>query len=337
MDFSKNFRQAITQKAPIEQFIDLLEQCNNCNCVIREEEERDSPIHLAVIHDRLDVVKLLVQKGASLESLEIDSRAENLYSEFQDFGFEDDEDRLTGDPLETAASRGKQEIFNFLAPLASVSQRRRATLYLADGIELNSISNTQSDRTEFQKLVNVRPSTNESDVFGKWLSDLAKSTTVKSDLTDTFNFFSSRFSEKCQHHVSQGFDVNEVGENGCTLLWTAAHNGYIEAVHKLIELGALIDMPNQKDGWTPLMIAVDSHIPWTFGTQTIFGKQESHQVEVVNILLQGGANINYRGNNGETALRLAREFEQNQGFEKNVLDAAIHEMEFILRNAGATD
>lgn len=332
MNFSQEFRRAIIQGEPLARFISLLERFDNCNSILRGEEP-DSPINLAVVNDRLDVVKLLVQRGASLTPLEIYPKPENPYPEFQNFGLEDDEDRFTGSPLLTAAAQGKQEIFNFLAPLASPEQRREATLYLAEAIKHNSISDSQNNTT-FQKVVGDHPTKNDPEEFGKWLNDLIESTIVELDPSDVLKSASLQFIERCQDRIRQGLDIDNIGDNGCAFLWTAAHNGYVEAVRTLIELGGSVDIPNQTDGWTPLLIAVDAHIPWTFGTKTFWGKAASRQVEIVNILLQAGANVNLQGNNGETALILASEFDPDKWELGETFDMARREMISVLRNVG---
>lgn len=333
MNFSREFRQAILKSAPLETFASLLGRCKRPQHILQGGEP-DSPLHLAVKSDRLDIVKLLVQQGAPLEPLEIHPQPVNPYPEFQDFNLGAEEDRFTGDPLLTAALHGKPEIFNFLAPFASPKQRRRATLYLADGIKAQSVSPSE-DETEFQHLSNARPSTNNSDAFGKWLSDLAHSTISERDPKDTLRSNSLKFAERCQNSIAQGLDINQARDNGCTLLWTAAHNGYVEAVNILIQLGASVDIPNQNDDWTPLMIAVDSHIPWTFGTKVAWGKVESRQVEIVRLLLQADANITLQGRNGETALTLASRYDSEANYTPEILDAAIDEVVSILSRTNA--
>ncbi|QUY45802.1 hypothetical protein HRE53_29370 (plasmid) [Acaryochloris sp. 'Moss Beach'] len=328
MDFSQEFRRAISQNSPLERFISLIERTTSCDYILQEEVP-ESPVYLALMSDRLDVVKLLVQNGASIEPLEIYKKSENTYPEFDDFGFEDDEDRFTSDPLITAAARGKQEVFNFLAPLASISHRRKATLHLAEGIQHHSISSSDDEAT-FQRTVNARPSSGNQDDIGQWLTDLAKVTIFEQDPIDTISSLSVQFLERCQSQISQGLDINTLLDNGCTFLWTAAHNGYVKATSSLIELGASVDIPNKTDGWTPLMIAVDAHIPWTFGTKTVFGESKSRQVEIVNLLLQAGANIHHQGMKGESALLLASDFEQDKGFDEELIDIAINEMEMTL-------
>lgn len=333
MSFSREFRRAILQDSPLEVFSSLFEQYKNPQPVLQQGEP-DSLIHLAVTSDRLDVVKLLVQQGASLEPLEIYPQPANPYPEFQDFNFGAEENRFTGDPLLTAAMHGKQEFFNFLAPIASPEQRRKATLYLADGIKQQSISILENE-TECQRLSNARPSTADSDAFGQWLSDLAHSTISERDPSNVLRSNSFKFAEHCQNLIAQRLDIDHINDNGCTLLWTAAHNGYVEAVNILIQLGASVDVPNQNDGWTPLMIAVDSHIPWTFGTSSAWGRAESRQAEIISLLLQANATLDACGMNGETALSLASDYDPEANYAPEILDVAINEVVSILSRTSA--
>ncbi|AFY44268.1 ankyrin repeat domain-containing protein [Nostoc sp. PCC 7107] len=334
MNFSQEFEQTLTQGASLEKFTSLLKKISNYNYVLQGEEP-DSLIHLAVVNDRLDVVKLLVQQGASLEPLEIRPKSENLYPEFEVFGFDDDDERFTGDPLLSAAATGKQEIFEFLAPLASISQRRQAMLHLVDGLKSNSIFYSE-DKTTFQQLINSKPSTDNPDTFGQWLHDLAQSTITELSLNETIRSVSLKFIERCQEQISQGLNIDRISDNGCTLLWTASNNGYLEAVQALLQLGATPDIPNQTDGWTPLMIAVDAHIPWLCGTKSISGTAESQQVNIVRLLLEAGANVNFAGKHGETALYLLHDFDREEILGEEI-HLAICEMESVLRDAGATE
>lgn len=337
MGFSQKFRRLVNRNAPLTEFIAVLKECNDYSAAIDIDEESDSLIHYAVINDRLDLVRWLVQHGVSIEPLELREKETIPYPEFDDFGLDDDKERFTGAPLITAAARGKQEIFFFLAPLASVEQRRKATLHLAEGIQHLSISNS-NDETVFQQMVDARPTSDDRDAIGQWLTDLAQATVVETSPSDMFKSLSLKFLEQCHSQISQGFDINTIADNGCTLLWNASHNGYVEVVRSLIDLGASVDIPNQRDGWTPLMIAVDAHIPWTFGTEMIWGKRNSRQLEIVELLLQAGANLHHQGHQSETALFLASDYEQDQGFEGGSLNQVIHEMEELLRvgrqNAG---
>ncbi len=332
MSFSQDFLRAVLQNAPLEDFIPLLDGCNQCNFVLQKDVP-DSPIHLAVVNDRLDIVKLLVQHGAFLEPIEIYPESEAQYPGSQDFDIDiDDDDRFTGDPLVTAAGSGKQEIFNFLAPIASVKHRRHATLYLAEGLKRVSTYFSEDDM-KLQEVWEARPHKADRDAIGQWMSDLAKSMITELSMLAAMKSASSRFIEMYRSKISQGVVLDTVVENSCTFLWTAAHNGYVEAVDDLIKLGASVDIANQKDGWTPLMIAVDSHIPWAFGTKYVWGEAGSRQIEIVDLLLQAGANVNHQGHNGENALILASQYKPGEGFEGDTLDIAIREMEHILRSA----
>jgi ankyrin repeat protein len=300
MNFSTKFRNLITQDASTEMFESLLSQNHDCNSLT--EEEPDSLINLSILRNRLDVVKLLVKKGASLEPIEIYSLLEESSSKIQSFE-EDESDRFTDDPLFTSAIEANQEIFDFLAPLSPPSQRRNAIICLADGIKRKSYS-PNKDPISFQTFADFQPDTDEPELFGQWLTDLMVSTISEDCPINIYQAEASKFVQNYHQQLSNGVDLNHFGDNGCTLLWTASYNGYYDAVCELIKIGSFVELVNARDGWTPLMISVDAHIPWTIGTQHAWNKIHSNQILIIEKLLESGAKIDARGNRGETILDL---------------------------------
>lgn len=82
------------------------------------EDEDDTLINIAVLINRLDIIKVLISAGASVEPL----------TEGGDY------------PLVLAASHGFQEIFDYLSPITSCDNRIKATISLAEGIRRQVIS-----------------------------------------------------------------------------------------------------------------------------------------------------------------------------------------------------
>lgn len=212
-------------------------------------EEENSFIAISAIENRLDIVKVLFNAGASVNPL----------VEGGDY------------PLSSAAYSGFQDIFDYLAPLTLPQERRLATMELPRGI---------------------RQKARELDMRDDFTKAAGKS-----------------YLEFTENLLASNEDVNAIGENGCTFLWTAAHNGHLEAVKALINAGANVNIKNRTDGWTPLMIAALTHQAWSDGTSEAWGENRSRQIGVVRLLIESGADVNVTDNEGNTLLSLARQEE----------------------------
>jgi len=86
------------------------------------------------------------------------------------------------------------------------------------------------------------------------------------------------------------------GYINATPLAAAIAKGDVDAVKKFIEYGA--DVNEKSNGMTPLMIAA-----------------RYNQVEIINILLEKGANLKATGDNGLTALKYAKVSNANEAVE----------------------
>lgn len=234
MSLEKELEKELREDSKLEKVASLIESGVNVN----HKLEATTFLNLAVIQNRLELVQILVEAGADVNSPK--------------------------SPLAVAAHHGFQEIFEFLAPLTNPRERRRSTIDLPEGIR---------HRAKVEE----------------WLNDFTQVGT-KRHLQDTLASISA---EK---------DVNAINSNGCTVLWTAAHNGYVESLQVLIEAGADVNIRNRTDGWSPLLIAAATHEAWTFGTQKFWGVNKSRQLEVVQLLLSAGADVNLSSNNNQTPL-----------------------------------
>lgn len=92
--------------------------------------------------------------------------------------------------------------------------------------------------------------------------------------------------------LSYGADINAMDEHGQTSLYQAAADGNRELVEYLLDNGADIDLSG--DGMTPLIIA-----------SCYF---DSNQLETVKLLVERGADIHAKDNEGQTALFYAEEY-----------------------------
>ena len=94
--------------------------------------------------------------------------------------------------------------------------------------------------------------------------------------------------------LDKGVDVNAIGSEHYTALWVAAYWGRAKAARILIEAGAKIDLPDLEQGWSPLMAAV--------GMSPIADRDD-----VVDVLIEAGANVNTTTRSGQTPLIKAAE------------------------------
>ena len=96
-----------------------------------------------------------------------------------------------------------------------------------------------------------------------------------------------------------GADINAKSNSGLTALMLAAYSGHLEIIDILIKAGADVNARKDNyDGLTVLMEATSSK--WT-------------NTETVNALLDAGADVKAKDNDGKTALDYARENEKLKG------------------------
>ena len=130
--------------------------------------------------------------------------------------------------------------------------------------------------------------------------------------------------------IATGADVNAGDGNGETALIKAAENGHIEIVKLLISAGADL---NSKDGYgdTVLLHSTRSYYNITqrenyrelsklfiesgadvnaknCGWTALIGATYYGEIEIVKLLLAAGVDVNAKGNDGKTALMLAKNY-----------------------------
>jgi ankyrin repeat protein len=105
--------------------------------------------------------------------------------------------------------------------------------------------------------------------------------------------------------AAPGLDLDGQVGGQVTLLHVAASAGNAAAVKALIDAGADIDVVDQANGWSPLMVAVYQ------------GK-----VEVAQLLKESGADLDIVGNDKSTARVLARYSGLSSMFDPSAKDAA---------------
>ena len=105
--------------------------------------------------------------------------------------------------------------------------------------------------------------------------------------------------------IENGAKVNAVDDQGNTPLHIAVQEGHVGVVKVLLDKGAEVDAKEKgkyADGWTPLMWAVSSVAG--SGTDTV---QASAYTEIVQLLIEKGANVNAVNKKKETALTIAQD------------------------------
>jgi ankyrin repeat protein len=110
--------------------------------------------------------------------------------------------------------------------------------------------------------------------------------------------------------LAHGADLKSVNRYGGTALIPASERGHVETVDTLVKAGVYVDHVNRL-GWTALLEAV------------ILGDGGPRHVQIVGLLIDGGANVNLADNDGVTPLQHAR----SRGYGRMVT---------LLEKAGAT-
>jgi uncharacterized protein len=164
-----------------------------------------------------------------------------------------------------SACAGHLEVFNFLAPLTDLSLRKNAEPFLLDGLRRCERNNDQLT----SKLI-----------IAAGLGNL----------------------ESVEEAIAEGVNINSIGSEGNTALFSASAWGHINVVRTLLNNGADPNVGKENDGETPLMIAI-SNIKLANYINKSFGEKE--QLEVVKLLLEAGANIDQRTYDGWNALMIA--------------------------------
>lgn len=101
--------------------------------------------------------------------------------------------------------------------------------------------------------------------------------------------------------IKNGVDINALGAEGTTALYIAAYWGHITVVRTLIDAGASLELGRESDGENPLIAASSNAL--------LLSNQEStasiRQLEVIQMLIQAGINVNAKTNEGWNAIEAA--------------------------------
>jgi len=135
--------------------------------------------------------------------------------------------------------------------------------------------------------------------------------------------------ERVNKYLKEGLDVNSKGDYGVTALYLASEHNHIDMVRLLLDAGADINAKDNKN-WTPLLVAAyygcnetleilinrganvnDKSIDgWTALMYLCYGKMsislsQSGHLEIAELLIANGADVNATNNGGKKALNIA--------------------------------
>jgi uncharacterized protein len=242
--------------------------CAGANTSIPLYGEVSPPLMIAAGKGDFKMVKLLIEAGADVNQIEPRSG---------DFA------------MASAAARGYEDIFNYLAPLTNSELREKAKEILPLGIHTR------------EREKNTNPLVKE-------LSD----------------FIFEGNLEGVKEIIVRGGDVNGFDEIGGTPLCLATTKNNLEIVRLLLEAGAnpnladdcgRLPLDSGSSDITALLIEAGADVD----TQNIDGRTDLMvtaggwgRLQKMKVLLEAGANINVRDKNGKTALMYAVKERSNE-------------------------
>jgi ankyrin repeat protein len=256
----------------------------------KDEFFKDTALHKACSAGHLEVVELLIERGADM-----------LLLNGVDFT-----------PLHLAARDGRLGVVQLLlAKIESIPER-----LLNDAIHVASMSVSGSEiivrALDDYRTKQVRPSTDSLESANGILLEASENGDI----------------EAVQKSLADGADPNIKDGRGMRPLLWAALRGHLEIVKTLLEKGADINGTNTAE-WTSLMeAAMEGHLDvvrflidqgadvnaktFVSGTALMFSSGNGH-IEVVKVLLENGADRTIQiegsdGDDGKTALDYARQY-----------------------------
>ncbi len=261
-----------------------------------KNREGQTPVDVAVVRNRSDLVKLLIEKGADI-SLHTAARlgdlaiVKSLIEEMADINAKDTSGQTS---LHYAAEYGRKDIAELLiANGANVNAKDK------DGNTPGHVALGKNNRSTLELLI----------AKGANFTSIHLSA-YQGDLDEVRSF------------IDKGVDVNAKNKSGETPLHKAAIRGHKDVVELLIDNAANINATEQRN-YTPVHYAV-----WSWNTETaelIIEKGADVQAKdrwgwtplhyaasgdnrgMAELLIAKGADVNAKDSSGETALSVAKE------------------------------
>jgi ankyrin repeat protein len=265
-----------------------------------------TPLHNAIIKGNIEIVKLLLDKGAHINA------RDNHFNET---------------PLFIAAKTGKQKIVELLLEKGAdvtISDKNNYTpLYIAakngyteivqllldnKNIEIDSETIALMNANLIKKLIIDLIDVKIKQLEEKNIQEQINIALLNNDKIEINNILVS------------GYDINTQNVLGDTLLYKASKKGLLDIVKLLLDKNADVNIKNNL-GETPLFIAsqngylgvvnallnkgADVNIKNILGETPLFIASKNDRLDIVNALLNKGADVTIENIKGETAISVA--------------------------------
>ncbi|MBE9117549.1 ankyrin repeat domain-containing protein [Lusitaniella coriacea LEGE 07157] len=275
----------------------------------------NSALETAIAREDIELIKNLINKGANVNAVNRETGETSLMLAaytgnlqlvkilLEAGALANAVNRETGETaLVFAAQRGHKDIFEYLLPLTTdLQQKQYAEAELPRGLLLKA----RRDDPLLSSLI---------------------AAVVRGEI------------QTIRELIVKGANINVFDENGETPLYISVSNYAIDVARVLLELGADPNTPAENDSYTPLAEAIVRRYTEMVtllieaganpdllvnGATPLMIAAESNCLDIANVLLQTGIDVNFRTENGQTALFFAAR-------------SGKIEMMQLLQNAGAT-
>jgi uncharacterized protein len=275
------------------------------------QPNEDLPLAYAVAYDRVEIVKILLEKGAFSADwimLQLPRKASegtveilSLLAEYGidlDFKMEDDDTFLMW-----VAREGEIDIVKHLIKLGADPNRLNR-----DGESPLMYAGFYAKQTGdwnvykyLEPLTGIQIRTETEECLKNQI-DISKIDPLVDELITAAIYGDL---EKIHILVGQGVDINATGESGNTALHIAANWGKVPVVQALIDYGVNVNLIDLDDSGTPLMNAISMLSVSKSSFTTLPIEMESNLLETISILIGSGADVNIKTKEGWNALASA--------------------------------
>ena len=254
----------------------LLEKGADIN--IQEDKQGDTPLHVAIKHNRLKAIKILIENGS-----DINAKNKNIKTPLH-LASELNHIEVIKLLIQNGADINSKSKYDF-KPLHIASQNgyiEAIKLLIQNGADINS------KNVEGITPLHLASKLNHIEAIKLLIQNGADiNSKNKDDFTALHIACHERHIEVIKLLIQNRADINSKSENDFTPLHIASQHGYVEAIKLFIQNGADINSKTKYDV-TPLHMA--SH---------------RRHIEAIKLLIQNGADINSKMKDGVTPLDLA--------------------------------